>query len=370
MALVTAAMVLKDTISLVVDGHTTTIANSHGNYNEIKILAVSGDYDQIDELLDYKKAIETFGKGRVTVEDGMVLFDGVETHNAVSTRIIQMVEEGLTVGPMLKFLENLMQNPSFRSVQQLYGFLEVNDLPITKDGHFLAYRMCREDWTDHRTGQMDNSIGASPNMPRNQVNEDPNQTCSSGLHVCAQGYLGFYGGGGRTLLVKVNPANVVAVPTDYNNAKMRVCEFTVMSEVNNDTRGSVNTSAVYDEDVIDNNTIASSDDLLTREQACIHFDCNDAALRKRLRRGVSAVEAFVGGVSMVQVIVDKTAEPVSVKDDTVMTHEQAMEYFSDLNILAGQDIPDNEKAALRKRLNRGKTAKRVYVGGVEYVKVL
>jgi Ran GTPase-activating protein (RanGAP) involved in mRNA processing and transport len=36
------------------------------------------------------------------------------------------------------------------------------------------------------------------------------------------------------LEVKVNPRDVVAVPVDYNNAKMRVCEYVVLSVVTNE----------------------------------------------------------------------------------------------------------------------------------------
>jgi hypothetical protein len=32
-------------------------------------------------------------------------------------------------------------------------------------------------------------------------------------------------------VVEVNPANVVAVPYDYNFSKMRVCEYKVLTEI-------------------------------------------------------------------------------------------------------------------------------------------
>jgi hypothetical protein len=53
------------------------------------------------------------------------------------------------------------------------------------------------------------------------------------LHVCADEYLKGYANGtdARTLVVEVNPADVVAVPYDYNFAKMRVCEYKVLSEI-------------------------------------------------------------------------------------------------------------------------------------------
>lgn len=372
MSKVQAAIVSEQSITLVVDGQTTPITDSHHNYDEIRVLAASADYASIAPLLDMVAAVEDFGAGRVTVEDGVVLYDGAATHNAVTTRILQMVDEGLNVSPMIAFLDNLMENPSFRSVQQLYGFLEVNDLPITEDGYFLAYRMCREDWTDHRTGQMDNSVGATVSMPRNQVNEDPTQTCSHGLHVCAQGYLGFYGGGGRTLLVKVNPANVVAVPNDYNNAKMRVCEFTVMQEVNAKVRGDVYTSAVYTPTKDTN--LADDANVLTKDEAIVALGLQGtqdplAALRKRLNRGTTAKRVFVNGEEMVQ-LVDNEAEAEAEADDTVMTHAEAIAYFAKQNDANGKAQPNDPKAALRKRLNRADTAKRVYPNGVEMVQII
>jgi len=53
------------------------------------------------------------------------------------------------------------------------------------------------------------------------------------LHVCADEYLQGYANHSeaRTLVVEVNPAHVVAVPYDYNFAKMRVCEYTVLNEI-------------------------------------------------------------------------------------------------------------------------------------------
>jgi hypothetical protein len=33
------------------------------------------------------------------------------------------------------------------------------------------------------------------------------------------------------MIVAVDPKDVVAVPTDYDNAKMRVCRYTIVGEV-------------------------------------------------------------------------------------------------------------------------------------------
>ena len=35
----------------------------------------------------------------------------------------------------------------------------------------------------------------------------------------------------KVVLCEVDPSNVVSVPIDYNNTKMRVCEYKVIKEV-------------------------------------------------------------------------------------------------------------------------------------------
>ena len=69
-------------------------------------------------------------------------------------------------------------------------------------------------------------------MPRNKVDEDPDRTCSAGLHVCSFDYLPHFShANGHVMIVKVNPANVVAIPADYNATKMRVSQYVVIDEV-------------------------------------------------------------------------------------------------------------------------------------------
>jgi hypothetical protein len=69
-------------------------------------------------------------------------------------------------------------------------------------------------------------------MPRSKVDDDPESTCSTGLHVCSFEYLRSFGGQ-RTMLCQVDPADVVSVPIDYQNTKVRVCRLTVVKEVAN-----------------------------------------------------------------------------------------------------------------------------------------
>lgn len=164
---------------------------------------------------------------------GVIRFRGEVLANYAVDKLIGLLEAGQDHSPLVNFLENLMKNPSKRVVNDLYRFLEKGKLPITPDGHFLAYKKVRSTFMDIHSGRFANMIGANIEMRRNEVDEDSSRTCSSGFHVCSYDYLPqFAGGAGEKVMVcKINPADVVAIPADYNDTKMRVCKYVVTDEV-------------------------------------------------------------------------------------------------------------------------------------------
>jgi acyl carrier protein len=95
--------------------------------------------------------------------------------------------------------------------------------------------MVKSDYMDIHSGTVRNQIGDAPAMPRAMVDADRNRTCSQGLHFCSKSYLTSFGSSrrdsDRCMLVKINPADVVAIPADYNNAKGRAWTYEVVGEV-------------------------------------------------------------------------------------------------------------------------------------------
>lgn len=128
-----------------------------------------------------------------------------------------------------------MSNPneSGSIVEEVYSFIEKCNLPITADGHFLAYKMVSTNFKDLYTGKMDNSVGAKPEMDRAKCDFNRGQTCSTGLHFCSEGYLGHYGskGSSQVVVVKVNPRDVTSIPNDYNDAKGRACQYEIVDAI-------------------------------------------------------------------------------------------------------------------------------------------
>lgn len=226
--------------TIIIGTDTFTIRRDHVSYSSI-IEELNGEKraDVLRSLLDVKEAITTMTQGKVEIKDDKVFVNGDEVNTTLATRILQLVKDNQNgiARPLIAFLDNIMANPSRRAVQGLYDWLEKSDLPITDDGHFIAWKIVGPDFMSLYSGngaqKFDNSPGKVVEVARNQVDEDPDVTCSYGLHFCSSGYLPHYGRaeGNKVVMVKVHPADVVAFPRDYNTAKGRACKYTVLQEV-------------------------------------------------------------------------------------------------------------------------------------------
>lgn len=247
------AYLIKPTSVVIFADRPLNIASDHPNFEKIKEALKNNDFDTAVDLADVGSTITQRSEGKVAIRDGVVFYGDQELHQTFVERILTMFQQGFNVDPLLRFVDKLMDNPSKRAVDSLYDFLEYGNLPITEDGDFIAYKKVRPDYKDIHSGTFDNSVGQVVKVARNQVDEDPEQTCSHGLHVCSHEYLAHFGSSGsrdHVMVVKINPANVVAIPKDYNNTKMRVCEYEVIAEVGHDAVNSVREKAVYKRDAM------------------------------------------------------------------------------------------------------------------------
>ena len=218
------------------DGQTHIVPRTDGLATRLIEVLKKKEYDKIPELVTAAERIKKFSDGQFTVQGETIYVNGVAAPAALSRKILSFSNEGLPCEPLINFTQRLQKNPSFRAVNELYSFLEKNDHPITEDGHFIAYKRVRSDFKDIHSGTFDNSPGTFVEMPRNQVNEDATQTCSYGLHVANWDYAHNHFASSNSLTdkmleVEVDPADVVAVPVDYDNAKMRVCAYKVLGVV-------------------------------------------------------------------------------------------------------------------------------------------
>jgi len=199
-------------------------------------------------LMDIKGLIKEFSVGRVKVDpEGetvvLVKQDGSErkvpedlAQDIIGTIKTHGKEEGER---LIKFLDNLMENSSFKAIEGLYRFMKHNSIEINPDGSIAAWKGVMDNLysshggsikssstiTVNELGQVYNGhFGKEIRVDRSEVDDDPDSTCSHGLHVGSREYAS---GWAPTLIsVKVWPEDVVAVPKDYEGQKMRTCGYT------------------------------------------------------------------------------------------------------------------------------------------------
>lgn len=246
-----AYLVTLENITISRNGKTHIIGRQYAQFDSILNAIKAEEYDRAFDLADKAVAIVKHSNGEFTVEGGVVYRNGLAIHNVVTERILQFVEQGLPFEPLLKFLENLMANPSARSVRELYKFLEHKFMPITVDGCFLAYKAVQNDYrsitsgsthvrvsTDGGetwetvTGRVPNNVGNILEVDRNDVDDDASRTCSYGLHAGALEYAKDFGGANsRVVIVKINPRDAVSVPLDANAQKLRASRYEVIADM-------------------------------------------------------------------------------------------------------------------------------------------
>jgi hypothetical protein len=187
------------------------------------------------EATGHKSAVQYLTKGHIAVSREGVTFNGEVIQNALAERLMSVLDAGLNLGPWVAFAENVYQNPAEYSRDELMLWLDKADLPITSDGCFLAYKVVRDDFKDVHSGRFDNSPGKLVALAgRQAVDPERAKTCSYGLHFCSKDYLPHFGSnssGRKIVLVKVNPADVVSIPSDYDNTKGRCWRYEVIEEI-------------------------------------------------------------------------------------------------------------------------------------------
>lgn len=217
-----------ESITVYVDGETFQVLKDTPNYYALRDALYEERWDDVPALLTLGGVVEEWGDGRFTLEGDTFYIDGDEVPANLNARLLAMVNNNEDPTPWLCFWELLRENPSRKSVETLYNFMEHENIPVDQDGYIIAYKGIRDDYTDWYSGTFDNSPGQVHEMPRNKVMDDPSVGCSYGFHVGSLDYA--LGLSTRTVVCRVHPADVVSVPYDCQNKKMRCSKYEVLAE--------------------------------------------------------------------------------------------------------------------------------------------
>lgn len=221
-----------NTLSLKHGDVVITINKDHPNFDALKTACYNADEPSVEAIVnDYKRYISF--SNDIFYRHGILYVNlhgtVVSIDPALTSRIIAMSDSGENINAMLMFIKNIVSNPNYDAQRDIYRFLDHNKLPITEDGCFLAWKVVRKDLFDKHSGTNKHDVGAEISMDRAECEHNRDVTCSRGLHFCSKEYLPtFKNDGDRIVCLKINPIDVVSIPTDYNNAKGRCCKYTVI----------------------------------------------------------------------------------------------------------------------------------------------
>lgn len=236
MIIVNSYLIQGDNLIVVCSGKTHILnKNTSPNFNDVLEAIKIGDWATVETKVNIGNAIKEFSEGNIVCEGGVIKYCGRPIDEAISKYVFSLMEHGLPYQPLLKFIENLYENPSNRSVSQLFTFLQKNDMPITEDGCFVAYKGVEADYMSQYCDEVTKEkvrymVGDKPSMPRNLISDDPTMLCHRGLHACSLNYIINNWRCDHIMLVKINPKDVVCIPNDCDHTKMRVCHMEVIGE--------------------------------------------------------------------------------------------------------------------------------------------
>lgn len=231
-------------LSVVIDNKQFTMRSDNPLFGRAVEAYRVEDWDSLFTYLNPETAVKEylFEYDNIKVQNGAVYFGGSAVHSLCVDRILQFCDSGFSPLPLVKFLSKLQKNPSRRSVEELYRFLERNNLTVTTNGNFLAYKAVRSDYysitsgqaqllkgKDDGKGRIFNGVGEEIEVYRNNVDDDANRGCSFGLHAGTLEYAQGFGGSDAVLLiVEIDPQDVVSVPHDCECQKLRTCRYKVV----------------------------------------------------------------------------------------------------------------------------------------------
>ena len=183
-----------------------------------------------------KLVIETYTSDSVTKPEILHIELGTTDTSDPVVAFIKLLKEKGTIDTEIErikpFLINMFKNPFINAVEEIYEYCLAKDFEITEDGCLLAYKNVRKDFSSiYDDGKTKHAIGQITKVENFDTNRS--RECSSGLHFCSKNYLSLYSGD-VTIIVKINPMHICAIPKDYNFSKGRCTQYEMVGVMGKD----------------------------------------------------------------------------------------------------------------------------------------
>jgi hypothetical protein len=156
----------------------------------------------------------------------------------------ELEQDNLLLTTYRNFWTLLSLNPDELCRKYLFWFLNRNNMILSKEGFFVAYRnvASTEDpnvFTDFHSHTFKIRMGEMVTQDRSLCDHNHDVTCSKGLHLGAYSWLtqNYFGDTGMVCLC--NPVDVIAVPKLDNYGKLRTCAYLPIDFCSFDENGNV-----------------------------------------------------------------------------------------------------------------------------------
>lgn len=220
-----------ESVTAYIEGRPYTVARSPALDAALK----ARDWSTIATLMRPARIVEIALAqfGEVTVHNGHVAYRGQRVSNGLVDRILHLAREGLPFDPVAKCLNRLMKQDDGRVIASFHDYLERWHIPLKDDGRLVMCKGVRDDYRDTHTRTVDwtpetvaRASGVVHNPPRlldwDEVDRNPDQSCSKGYHAAPLTGAEEYARGGRLIAVYLCPSDIGAFPRDYvSNGKLR-----------------------------------------------------------------------------------------------------------------------------------------------------
>ena len=228
------------------DGNSAVWKSDNSQFEKVAQLCENSQWIPIQMLHNQAKMLLN---NKVTIQDDKLVIEAdvsksevlhielntVDTSDPVIAFIKLLKEKGTIdteIERIKPFLINMFKNPYINAVEEIYEYCLAKDFEITEDGCLLAYKNVRKDFSSiYDGGKTKHAIGQITKVENFDTNRS--RECSSGLHFCSKSYLSFYSGD-VTIIVKINPIHICAIPKDYNFSKGRCTQYEMVGVIGKD----------------------------------------------------------------------------------------------------------------------------------------
>ena len=242
---ITSSSLVNETLTLIIDNgkKILTAKSDHPKWLELKAAYGAANKGLLESLISIKSVVEHYSVGKLSVNSSGITYNGRVIHRLDANRVMAFLKANMDYKPLANYMEKLAQNPSNRSIQEAYKFQEHLGLTLTDAGNVIAFKGIQSNDFSvfgnvetvvlqgevNAAGEIKNSIGTIIEVERSSVDDDYTHECSHGLHAGSMEYA--KGHGNKVVLVEINPADFVSVPSDCNFQKLRCCKYKVVGDL-------------------------------------------------------------------------------------------------------------------------------------------